>query len=323
MSIAAPQWKRLEQKGIKKAVNMSNLNEYKNLVKDTLDFLKNSDVKNTVFISDFFKKDIDLGKKKPKVQKANPPQKKKYNIGFIQQPNQKPSLANNKPKEPIKVQPIEENKSTTKQPKDEKPIQRLEEKPQVLQKALPSKPTIDNKKIIIQDKPKIFEDSFSDIKKDFFKIFPQISLEAPLDDKIAKQKAQNYKLKNIAANITILAYKENEKFYKFLEKLSIALDVYFYPSKVVSAYLIEKENNWEAFLSRKEIFLIIAADHTIFELSNLRKYYKENPSLVEKYLNDIPLFLLPDISLYFKEPSLKSSLFKALEQKILKINNEK
>lgn len=302
---------------------MSNLNEYKHLIKDTITFLKNSDIKFIDSNSDFFEKDKQNAKKKSKSQNLNLLEKKKYNISPVQQTPiyQKPPQPS---KELQKTKEITEIKQNIQKPTAENPSQIKAAKTFVLPKERkPSEPIIDTKKIIIDAKPKIFEDSFSDIKKDISQMFPEISLEKPLDDKIAKQKSQKYKLKNIAANITILAYKENEKFYKFLEKLSIALDIYFYPSKVVSAYLIEKENNWDIFLSQKEIFLIISADYTIFELPNLRKHYKENPSLLEKYLNDIPLFLLPDISLYFKEPTLKYSLFKALKQKIQNIKNDR
>ena len=84
----------------------------------------------------------------------------------------------------------------------------------------------------------------------------------------------------------------------------------------------EKENRWNDFLSDSDIFLIIASDYTIFELPNLRTYYKENPIKGEKHLKNKALFLLPDISLYLKEPTLKTSLFKALKQKIQNLNDE-
>ncbi|MFA6119273.1 MAG: hypothetical protein WCT85_03165 [Parachlamydiales bacterium] len=183
-----------------------------------------------------------------------------------------------------------------------------------------SNAVLETKKIIRETKPSIIEDNFNDIKNVLKKIQPNLILtdEIP-DDKTAKQKAQKYKFKNISSPITILAYKENEDYYKFLEKLSIALNIYFMPTKVVSAYLIEKQNNWEAFFSENEINLIISSDYTVFELPILRKHYKENPSQQEKYLKEIPLFLLPDISIYFKEPSLKLSLFKAIEKKVTEI----
>ena len=122
------------------------------------------------------------------------------------------------------------------------------------------------------------------------------------------------------SEIVILAYKENELEYKFLQKVALALEVYFYKTKVVSAYTIEKDNKWEDFLIKEKIKLVISSDYTIFDLKNLKKYFLEKPSLNEKYINNIPLLLLPSINLYLKEPSLKSFLFKTLKQKIDSLN---
>jgi hypothetical protein len=46
------------------------------------------------------------------------------------------------------------------------------------------------------------------------------------------------------------------------------------------------------------------------------QFYKEIPSQGIRTLGKIPLFLLPDLSLYLKDPLLKRSLWKALCQKI-------
>jgi len=171
-------------------------------------------------------------------------------------------------------------------------------------------------KIQKNEKPQIIKDNFNDIKNIVSNIAPKIKITDPLSDEIAKQNIHKYKLKNSAANITILAYRENERFYKFLEKLAVATNIYFYPTKIISAYLIEKQNSWDIFLSQDTIYLIISLDYTIFELPNLKKFYRENPTKKEKFLKDIPLFLLPDLSIYLKEPTLKKTLFTTLKQKI-------
>ncbi len=291
------------------------LDEYQNLLKDTLKYLKCFDKKFLESNTDFFKSDL-----------INSTNKKKSNLDPILEKKKitaKQFL--NIEKTIKKDQNIKKDQSIDKvQTKDckhkkieEKHIQNLETK------ELSKNETVENKKIIRDEKPKILEDNFIDIKKSIEKIFPNISiLKKPIDDKLARQKSQKYKLKNISFPITILAYKEDEKLYRFLEKLSIAISIYFYPSKVVSAYLIEKENNWLDFLT-KDILLIISCDYTIFELQHLRSFYKENPSTGEKHLKDIPLFLLPDIFLYLKEPTLKKSLFNTLKQKILHLKNDK
>jgi len=336
---------------------MSHSDEVKSLLKDTLNFLKNIDKKYIRSNSSFFDKDLkDFVKKK---NDAVLLEKKKFNVTDTSvdpyldeekkqiQKNQdlrvdkdknlqickQLSIENNKIDEEKKISQkleleknnnidkfvnVKDDQSFLKQPLK---ISKKEESRKDLIKDGLDKER-ESKKVIIEEKPKIFEDDFTDIKKSMGKLFPHISmLKEPIDDKTAKQKSQKYKLKNISSSITILAYKEDEKLYRFLEKLSISLSIYFYPSKVVSAYLIEKENSWDNFLN-EDISLIISSDYTIFELKNLRSFYKENPSKNEKFLKNIPLFLLPDIFLYLKEPTLKKSLFNALKQKIYSIKND-
>jgi hypothetical protein len=47
-------------------------------------------------------------------------------------------------------------------------------------------------------------------------------------------------------------------------------------------------------------------------------FYKETPAQGTRTLGNIPLFLLPDLSLYLKDPLLKRSLWKALYREGLK-----
>ncbi|NGX51993.1 MAG: hypothetical protein KR126chlam5_00286 [Candidatus Anoxychlamydiales bacterium] len=328
---------------------MSLLDEHQNLLKDVLDLLKNIDEKYIESNSDFFEKDLlnFLSKKTKNSNQRSLFEKKKYNINVS--PSEIPitvekkeikkdqdrksqniekaqTIKSEKINKPDKDKALDPKliKSISKTPSNaqETPIKKDEIKAKESKTPIEKK-ILESKKVIREEKPKIFEDSFIDIKKSIERIFPNISiLDKPIDDKIAKQKSQKYKLKNISSTITILAYKEDAKFHRFLEKLSTALSVYFYPSKVVSAYLLEKENSWSDFLTN-DISLIISSDYTIFELPHLRAFYKENPSKGEKFLKDIPLFLLPDIFLYLKEPSLKKSLFNALKQKISDLKNDK
>jgi len=275
---------------------MQNLKKYKSLIKDTITYLENFENDFIISKNSFFK----TTEKKILI-------KPKQNVKDLKaQPIQKKSLFF-KNKEKIETIKISENIN-------EKKI--LQETSKKNNKNIQSN-IVENKKIKIEEKPKIIEDNFNDIKNIISKISKNIPItDKILDDKLAKQKSQKYKLKNIAAKLTILAYKENEKHFKFLEKVSIALDNYFYPSKIISAYIIEKENNWNTFLLENEILLIISSESTIFELPNLRKRFKEIPITKEKFLDDIPLFLISDILLYLKEPSLKALLFKNLQQKI-------
>ncbi|NGX63234.1 MAG: hypothetical protein KR126chlam6_00642 [Candidatus Anoxychlamydiales bacterium] len=316
---------------------MSN-KQFQELLQDVLIYLQDFEEDYIETNSDYFNSDLKKLSTKNQLQNNSIDQKKSnFNIQNALSTTLLDKKNIQEPKTPLKTEPIaipssDNNKNIeVNEIKKTQVIKKIAEedlrKKEVgnkldLAKDSSDKKIIENKTIIRDKKPKIFEDDLSDIKKTIQKVFPNINIVSSLDDKIAKQKAKKYKLKNIAAPITILAYKENEKHYRFLEKIAIAMHVYFYPTKVVSEYLLEKEKSGNDFLSDSDIFLIIASDYTIFELPNLRTYYKENPIKGEKHLKNKALFLLPDISLYLKEPTLKTSLFKALKQKIQNLNDE-
>jgi hypothetical protein len=148
----------------------------------------------------------------------------------------------------------------------------------------------------------------------FSKIAPEMALlkEIP-DDLIAKKMAQRWKTKNQIAPITLLSFLEPEPHQKLLKELIKALDVYFGPAKIVQAEKIEKEKQWETFLSSEELKLIIVCDYTLWQLNHLMPFYKEVPNVGARTLGKVPLFLLPDLSLYLKDPLLKRSLWKGLQ----------
>lgn len=154
----------------------------------------------------------------------------------------------------------------------------------------------------------------SSLKSLFAKIAPELPLlnEIP-SDAFAKKIATRWKTKNQTAPISILSYSEPPAQKTFLEAIAKALDVYFGPAKIVSAEAIEKEKQWDAFLSAPDLKLIVACDYTLWQLNSLMSFYREDP----RKLGNISLFLLPDLSLYLKDPLLKRSLWKALCQKIV------
>jgi len=167
------------------------------------------------------------------------------------------------------------------------------------------------------ERPKIETLPLNEIQKMMEKVAPEIShLQKAPDDTRAKQIAQKWKFQTQAAPITILSIKETEKEKVFLEHLTKAIDIHFFPARVVSAAPIEKENGWEAFLSAQGLKLIISSDYAIFELPKLTIHYKEYPAQNKTLLGETPLFMLPSLNLYFKDPLLKHSLWRALKQTI-------
>jgi hypothetical protein len=151
----------------------------------------------------------------------------------------------------------------------------------------------------------------------FGKIAPHISImkEIP-SDTAAKKIAMRWKTRNKTAPISILSFLEPPKQKALLVEITKAIDVYFGPARLIEAEPIEKEKQWDAFLTDPNLKVIMACDYTLWQLENLMRSYKENSFEQTRMLGNIPLFLLPDLSLYLKDPLLKRSLWKGLCQKL-------
>jgi hypothetical protein len=157
---------------------------------------------------------------------------------------------------------------------------------------------------------------FASVRNVLSVVAPELAIlnEIP-NDGIAKKIAERWKTKNQSAPISVLVYQEPPEQKALLEGIAKALDVYFGPAKIVSAEAIEKEKQWEAFLSVADLKMVIVCDYTLWQLHNLMHFYKETPAQSTRMVGNVPLFLLPDMSLYLKDPLLKRSLWKALCQK--------
>ncbi len=141
-------------------------------------------------------------------------------------------------------------------------------------------------------------------------------LEQIPDDAKAKQIAERWKTKNQSASISLLSYGEPPEHKKLLQEIAATLEASFGDARLIEAEPLEKENLWETFFSSDRIKLLIVCDVTLWQLHKLRGFYKENPVEHTRKLGGFPLLFLPDLSLYFKDPSLKRSLWKALCQKL-------
>ncbi|MBX7067340.1 MAG: hypothetical protein K1X28_08925 [Parachlamydiales bacterium] len=158
---------------------------------------------------------------------------------------------------------------------------------------------------------------------DFVQVRNVLSVVAPelaiLDDipsdEIAKKLSERWKTKNQSAPISILTFQEPEEQKTLLTEIAKAIDIYFGPAKIVNAEKIEKDKQWGAFLSVEGLKMVIVCDYTLWQLSSLMQHYKETPAQGIRMLGNVPLFLLPDLSLYLKDALLKRSLWKALCQK--------
>lgn len=157
--------------------------------------------------------------------------------------------------------------------------------------------------------------SFHDMRRLLSIVAPNLPIldQIPSDD-IAQKIAHQWKTKNQIAPITILTYQEPPEQKALLEQIAKAVDVCFGPARFINAEPIEKEKQWEAFLSSSELKTVIVCDYSLWQLHNLMPFYKENPNQKTRTLGKANLFLLPDLSLYLKNPALKRSLWKAFNQ---------
>lgn len=152
-------------------------------------------------------------------------------------------------------------------------------------------------------------------------LFAKIAPDLPLIDQIpsdafAKNIATRWKTKNQIAPLTFLSLHEPPEQKALLLNIVNALDVHFGGAKLVDAESIEREKQWEFFLSSPQLKLILACDYTLWQLHALLPFYREQTASGLRTLKNVPLFLFPDLSLYLKDPNLKRSLWKALCQKL-------
>lgn len=172
--------------------------------------------------------------------------------------------------------------------------------------------------VVIKEEPPEPKPSFdlSSVRNVLSVVAPELAIlnEIP-SDAMAKKISERWKTKNQSAPISILVYQEQPEQRALLEQIAKAIDVYFGPAKIVQAEGIEKEKQWGAFLSVADLKLILICDYTLWQLGGLMQFYKETPAQGIRILGNVPIFLLPDLSLYLKDPLLKRSLWKALCQK--------
>lgn len=200
-------------------------------------------------------------------------------------------------------------------PQQPQPAVEIKPAPKPVKKEAPPQPLIPavEKSVPV---PRVV-DSFDDLRHLFTKLAPQIRIvdEIPSDG-AAKQVSERWKTRNQAAPISLLFYQEPPQHRLLLEHLAEALHVVFGNARLIQSASIEKEKQWDAFLSVPGLKTVIICDAALWQLPNLLQFYREVPSHSERFLQNTPVFLLPDLSLYLKDPLLKRSLWKALCQKI-------
>jgi hypothetical protein len=147
------------------------------------------------------------------------------------------------------------------------------------------------------------------------KIDPHLTLHDTIpDDQRAKRVNKSWQLKGSIPDIPIL-FKGEVEHRILLQNIAKAIEIHFAPSRIID---IEKVEKWDAFLQPPHLKLIIVPDSVLWSAKALLPFYKEKPQERKHFLGNTPLLLLPDLSLYFKDPSLKRSLWNVICQMLKK-----
>lgn len=161
------------------------------------------------------------------------------------------------------------------------------------------------------------EINFSYLEQQIKKALPDLLIsEKILSDHEAKKIANRWKWMEQLSPITILSTTPHIKEKQFLHHLAKAIELYFLPCRVINPIAFEKENQWKNVLDPSQIKFVISCDYEIWSLKNLVPYLRKIPQEQNTYLGDIPILLLPDLKVYFRDSSLKRSLWKTLCQKL-------
>ncbi|MCP5510055.1 MAG: hypothetical protein H7A39_06590 [Chlamydiales bacterium] len=133
-------------------------------------------------------------------------------------------------------------------------------------------------------------------------------IDEPPSDSRAKRIKNAWKQRQV--NVAILVDKVEGPVRTLLLNIARAIDTLIAPCKVITTTRHEQENTWDIFLASDELKHIIAPDTIL--TGNLLKHLHELPEQNKRTLGNKPLILLPDLTLYLKDPLLKASLWKTL-----------
>lgn len=158
-------------------------------------------------------------------------------------------------------------------------------------------------------------DTLSDISTLFHSSFPHIFVhtDIPSDRKAIAIKT-GWKIKSRLIDVPIFSTQEMTPFLPLLHNIAKAISASFAPSKVIHIDTVEKKDVWDTLLDSHYIKLILCPDVILWSSKALMKHYKQQPLKTVQKLGDIDLILLPELSLYLKDPMLKQALWNMLSQ---------
>ena len=174
-------------------------------------------------------------------------------------------------------------------------------------------PSINNKGIALEPISAKTRSDLTEYWRLHQQLFPELSLREDIPNDGMALKIKNAWLEeHVIPPVVILSFHSEEKSLTFLKNVAYAISLRFTPAKVIAGAKWEKESGWETLLNTSTLRLIIATDYDLYLQPALMKVYREDPQQGRHYLKNTPLLLLSDLSLYLKEPQLKSLLWRAI-----------
>jgi len=203
-------------------------------------------------------------------------------------------------------------KSELPSPPSPAPIIRVIKEAPPPKKIEPVKPKVEPP-VLQPMKPKVSE--MNNIRSLIGRATPHLFLhsEIPSDHK-AKQINTAWQERSKMPEIPLLVSKELAPYGELLKSLAHAIDSVYGGCRVVNIAHFEKGNLWEQVLGTQK--LIIIPDVLLSSAKNLLPFYSETPGEVIRKLKGVPLLLLPDLSLYLKDPLLKRSLWNVISAEL-------
>ncbi|NGX51391.1 MAG: hypothetical protein K1060chlam2_01257 [Chlamydiae bacterium] len=195
-------------------------------------------------------------------------------------------------------------------------VQKAAPQPPQIKPAAPEKKKIEKPSFKLESHSAPSSEPNVGMKKLLMEIAPELFLhEGPPSDARARRINEAWKEKRDTPTIPILI--QGRAYRSFVVNIAKAIDSTFGTCRLIE---VEPKKKWDLFFKSPNLKLIIAPDNLIFSSRELLPFYKENPQEKRRTLGDIPLLLLPDLSLYYKDPYLKRSLWNVITQNLLPLS---
>ncbi|MCH9613296.1 MAG: hypothetical protein SP1CHLAM54_02950 [Chlamydiia bacterium] len=150
------------------------------------------------------------------------------------------------------------------------------------------------------------------IKSTLGKIAPNLKFvdEVP-SDKEAKRVKEAYLSQKETPSVPIVVMGSAPPLLKSVAK---AINIVYGSSHIVDGTKFEREKTWDLFLKSPGLKLILMPDVALWGALDLMRFYREVKQENKRFLGDVPLILIPDLTLYDKDPQLKRSLWNVITQ---------